>query len=218
MGEFSTELCGGTHVHQIGDIGLFKIVAETGIAAGVRRIEGITGTRALDWVAETEKTLNLIGDLLKTNQESLEERVAQLIEYNRNHEKEISRLQAKLASNQGSDLASQAVEINGIKILAAQLDNIDVKQLRNTLDQLKNKLGTAAIVLSLVKDNKISLVAGVTKDATNKINAGELLNYVAKQIGGKGGGRPDMAQRGGNDPSKLTPALQSVTKWVEERS
>ncbi|EDN70735.1 alanyl-tRNA synthetase [Beggiatoa sp. PS] len=217
MGDFSTELCGGTHVRQVGDIGLFKIVAETGTAAGIRRIEAITGIRALDWVAETEKQLNVIGDLLKTNQNSLTERVAQLIEYNRNYEKEISRLQAKLASNQGSDLASQAVEINGIKILAAQLDNIDVKQLRNTLDQLKNKLGTAVVVLSLVKDNKISLVAGVTKDATDKIKAGELLNYVAKQVGGKGGGRPDMAQGGGNDPSKLTPALQSVTQWVEER-
>jgi len=217
MGDFSTELCGGTHVRQVGDIGLFKIVAETGTAAGIRRIEAITGIRALDWVAETEKQLNVIGDLLKTNQESLTERVAQLIEYNRNYEKEISRLQAKLASNQGSDLASQAVEINGIKVLAAQLDNIDVKQLRNTLDQLKNKLGTAVVVLSLVKDNKISLVAGVTKDATDKIKAGELLNYVAKQVGGKGGGRPDMAQGGGNDPSKLIPALQSVTQWVEER-
>jgi alanyl-tRNA synthetase len=216
MGEFSTELCGGTHVRQTGEIGLFKIIAETGIAAGVRRIEAITGTSALDWVAETEKQLKVLSDLLKAKPESLTNRVTQLFEYYRNYEKEVSRLQAKLASNQGSDLASQAVEINGIKVLAAQLDNIEVKQLRNTLDQLKNKLGTAAIVLSLVKDNKISLVAGVTKDATNKIKAGELLNHVAKQVGGKGGGRPDMAQGGGNDPSKLTPALQSVTQWVEK--
>ncbi|RKZ84860.1 MAG: alanine--tRNA ligase, partial [Candidatus Parabeggiatoa sp. nov. 1] len=215
IGDFSTELCGGTHVRHAGDIGLFKIVVETGVAAGVRRIEAITGTRALDWVAEADNTINNMMALLKTGRESLPDRVAQLLEQNRSHEKEINRLQTKLASNQGSDLANQAVEINGIQVLAAQLDNMDVKQLRITLDQLKEKLGTAAIILALVKGNKISLVAGVTKNATDKIKAGDLLSHVAKQVDGKGGGRPDMAQGGGNDPSKLTEALQSVAGWVK---
>ncbi|MDM8563013.1 alanine--tRNA ligase, partial [Candidatus Marithioploca araucensis] len=159
IGNFSTELCGGTHVRQVGEIGLFKIVMETGIAAGVRRIEAITGTRALDWIAETDKTLNHIGSLLKTNRESLEERLTQLVEQNRKFDKEINRLQTKIANKQGSDLVNQAVEVKGIKVLAALLENVEVKQLRTTLDQLKDKLGTAAIVLATVKGNKISLVA-----------------------------------------------------------
>ena len=217
IGDFSTELCGGTHVRQVGDIGLFKIVMETGVAAGVRRIEAITGTRALDWVTEADHSLNHISSLLKTKRESLVERLSQLLEQNRSLEKEINRLQAKLASSQGSDLASQAVDIKGIKVLAAQLDNIDIKQLRITLDQLKNKLGTAAIVLAMVKGTKISLVAGVTPNATAKIKAGDLVKQVAQQVGGKGGGRPDMAQGGGNDPAKLKAALESVTGWLENR-
>ncbi len=201
IGDYSTELCGGTHVHQAGDIGLFKIVSETGTAAGVRRIEALSGNRALDWVAEAEQTLNQLMTLAKTGRESLADRIAQLLEQNRRFEKEISSLQGKLASNQGSDLASQAIEINGIQVLAAELKNMDVKQLRISLDQLKEKLGTAAILLATVKDNKISLVAGVTKNATDKIKAGDLLTHIAKKVGGKGGGRPDMAQGGGNDPS-----------------
>ncbi len=215
IGNFSTELCGGTHVRQVGEIGLFKIVMETGIAAGVRRIEAITGTRALDWIAETDKTLNHIGSLLKTNRESLEERLIQLVEQNKNFDKEINRLQTKLANKQGSDLVNQAVEVKGIKVLAALLENVEVKQLRTTLDQLKDKLGTAAIVLATVKGNKISLVAGVTTDTIDKIKAGDLVKHVAKQVGGKGGGRADMAQGGGNDPSKLKEALQSVQKLLE---
>ncbi len=218
IGDYSTELCGGTHVQQAGDIGLFKIVSETGTAAGVRRIEALTGTRALDWVAQAEQTLNQLMSLVKTGQESLPARIAQLLEQNRSFEKEISRLQGKLASNQGSDLASQAIEINGIKVLATELKNMDVKQLRITLDQLKEKLGTAAILLATVKDSKISLIAGVTKNATDKIKAGDLMNHIAKQVGGKGGGRPDMAQGGGNDPSKLKGALQSVTEWVRNKT
>jgi alanyl-tRNA synthetase len=217
IGDFSTELCGGTHVLSTGEIGLFKIVAETGTAAGVRRVEAITGQFALDWVAEAEKTLNSLTTLLKTNRESLAERLTQLLEQYRSHEKKITQLQTKLANSQGSDLASQAVDINGVKVLAAQLENVDQKQLRNTLDQLKNKLGTAAIVLAMVKENKISLVAGVTPDMTDKIKAGELVNHVAKQVGGKGGGRADMAQAGGNDPTQLSQALQSVTDWIRLR-
>jgi alanyl-tRNA synthetase len=214
IGEFSTELCGGTHVNYAGSIGLFKIITETGTAAGIRRIEAMSGNAALDWLINTENTLNQLSVLLKANPDSLEDKLRQLLEQNRSKEKELSRLQAKLASSQGADLASQAVEIKGVKVLAAQLDNVDVKQLRNTLDQLKNKLGTAAIILASVKGEKISLVAGVTKNATDKVKAGELLNHVAKQVGGKGGGRAEMAQGGGNDPSKLTAALQSVMEWV----
>ncbi len=214
IGDFSTELCGGTHVHYAGEIGLFKIISETGTAAGVRRIEAVTGEAALDWLENTENTLNKISLLLKTNPNSLEDKLRQLLEQNRSKEKELARLQAKLANSQGDDLANQAVEIKGIKVLAAQLDNVDVKQLRNTLDKLKEKLGTAAIILASVKGDKISLVAGVTKNATDKVKADELLNHVAKQVGGKGGGRAELAQGGGNEPSKLTAALHSVLEWV----
>jgi alanyl-tRNA synthetase len=217
MGEFSTELCGGTHVHSTGDIGLFKILSETGVAAGIRRIEAITGIRSLDWVVDTENTLNQMTSLLKTNRSSLEERLSQLLEQYRSIEKEVARLQAKLASSQGSDLAGQATEVKGIKVLAAKLDKVDLKQLRDTLDQLKNKLGTAAIVLATVQEDKISLVAGVTADATDRIKAGELVNHVAQQVGGKGGGRPEMAQGGGTDPAKLMEALASVVVWLETR-
>ncbi len=214
VGDFSTELCGGTHVQHAGDIGLFKILSETGVAAGVRRLEAVTGTSALDWVTDTEKTLNQLTTLLKTNRETLAERLNQTLEQSRTLEKEVARLQAKLASSQGNDLVSQAVQIKGLNVLAAQLSNVDMKQLRDTLDQLKNKLGTAAILLATVNDNKISLVAGVTADATDKVKAGDLVTYVAKQIGGKGGGRPDMAQGGGTEPAKLPEALASVTAWV----
>lgn len=216
IGDFSTELCGGTHVQRSGDIGLFKIVAETGIAAGVRRIEAITGENALIWVTTLENTLNQLVGLLKTNQESIVERFTQVLEQARQNEKELARLQAKLASSQGDDLTQHAVEIKGIKILTSCLDNVEVKQLRDTLDQLKNKLGTAVIVLATVKEEKISLIAGVTADLTEKIKAGELVNYVAQQVGGKGGGRPDMAQAGGNQPANLANALESVKIWVAD--
>ncbi len=215
--KFSVELCGGTHVKNTGDIGLFKVIAETGVAAGVRRIEAITGTKALQWVSELENLVSQAANLLKCPRENLVDRLTQTLEQTRQTDKEIARLQTKLASSQGSDLASQAVEIQGIKILAAKLDNVDSKQLRDTLDKLKDKLGTAAIVLAMVKDDKVALVAGVTKDCTDKLKASELVNHVAQQVGGKGGGRPDMAQAGGNDPSQLDSALESVVKWVEEK-
>ncbi len=217
IGKFSTELCGGTHVTQIGDIGLFKIITETGIAAGVRRIEAITGDKALDWVTNTEATLHNISNALKTNQESVEERVIQLLEQNRGLEKELSQLQNKLASSQGADLVDQAIEIKGVKLIAASLDNMDMKQLRTTADQLKSKLTTGVILLAGIKDEKIALVAAVTADLTNKVKAGELMKYVATQVGGKGGGRPDMAQGGGSELDKLPATLQSVTTWVKER-
>ena len=217
IGNFSTELCGGTHVHQTGDIGLFKIIAETGTAAGVRRIEAVTGHLALDWVQEADHTLHQCSQLLKTNRASLTDRLKQLLEQHRKHEKEISRLQDKLASNTGKDLSSQAIEVKGIKVLAANLDNMDMKQLRTTIDQLKDTLGTAAVVLSTVQKGKILLAAGVTKNITDNIKAGNLVSHVAKQVGGKGGGRADMGQGGGNEPDKLMEALKNVTVWIEKQ-
>jgi alanyl-tRNA synthetase len=202
IGDFSTELCGGTHVGHVGEIGLFKLVSETGVAAGVRRIEAVTANRALDWIAESENKLEENIGLLKTKNRSLE--------------KEISRLQAKLASQQGSSLVDQAVDVNGIKVLAANLENVNAKQLRETLDQLKSKFDKAVIVLASVNGNKISLVAGVTKNITDKIKAGDLLKHVATQVDGKGGGRADMAQGGGNNPAKLSEALDSVFEWVRK--
>jgi len=215
MGDFSIELCGGTHVNQVGDIGLFKIISEGGVAAGIRRIEATTGEHALKWVTESETILNNLAQLLKSSRDGIETRISQLVTQTRQQEKEIARLQGQLASNRGNDIANQAVTINGIQVLAEQLENVEVKQLRELLDQLKNKLGTAAIVLATVKENKVTLIAGVTKQATDKIKAGDLVNHVAKQVGGKGGGRPDMAQAGGNDPTHLTAALQSVPAWVK---
>jgi alanyl-tRNA synthetase len=217
IGDFSVELCGGTHVQHAGDIGLLKITAETGIASGVRRIEAVTGESALYWVEANESRVQRIAELVKGNRDDVVEKVAQLQEKNRSLEKELQQLKGKLASTQGSDLAAQAVEINGIKVLAARMDGADTKTLRDTLDQLKNKLGSAAVVLGAVDGNKITLVAGVTKDQTATIKAGELVNQVAMQVGGKGGGRPDMAQAGGNQPENLDAALRSVAAWVEAR-
>jgi alanyl-tRNA synthetase len=217
MGDFSIELCGGTHVARTGDIGLFKIISETGIAAGVRRIEAVTGQQALKWIRRGENQLQQIAAQLKTDRGAVQERVTQLLERTRSLEKEVEQLKGKLASSQGDDLVNQAVDIQGVKVLAAQLEAADPKGLRDTLDQLKNKLGSSAIVLATVKGDKVSLVAGVSKDQTQTIKAGELVNQVAQQVGGKGGGRPDMAQAGGNQPQALTAALASVPDWVREK-
>jgi alanyl-tRNA synthetase len=215
MSEFSVELCGGTHVSHTGDIGLFKIISESGVAAGVRRIEAVTAEHALDWADKGESQLAEIAAMLKGSRDDVSTRVSQLMDKNRSLEKELAQLKGKLASSQGSDLSSQAVDVNGIKVLAANLEGADVKTLRDTLDQLKNKLGTSAIVLATVNGDKISLVAGVSKDATSKIKAGDLVNSVATQVGGKGGGRPDMAQAGGDQPENLSAALKSVVDWVQ---
>jgi alanyl-tRNA synthetase len=217
MGDFSMELCGGTHVRRTGDIGVFKIVSETGIAAGVRRIEAVTGKGALAWIEKQESQLSNIASMVKGKREDLGDRVKQLLDKNRTLEKELEQLKAKLASSAGSDLASQAEEVDGIKVLAAKLDGADVKTLRDTLDQLKNKLGSAAVVLATVQGEKVSIVAGVTKEQTSRIKAGDLVNVVAQQVGGKGGGRPDMAQAGGNNPAGLDAALASVSSWVREQ-
>ena len=215
--DFSTELCGGTHVRRAGDIGFFKITSETGIAAGIRRIEAVTGEGALDWAEETDGQLANVQKLLRVDRDVVGDKVTQLLERMKALEKEVERLKAKLASSAGSDLASQAVEIDGIKVLAATLEGAEPKTLRDTVDQLKNKLGTAALVLASVVDNKVSLVAGVTQDSTEKVKAGELVNFVAKQVGGRGGGRADMAQAGGTRPEKLDAALERVPDWVRKQ-
>ena len=217
MSDFSVELCGGIHVKRTGDIGVFKIISETGIASGVRRIEAISGQRALEWINSGEEKLNDIANMLKGDRATAEDRVRQMLDRNRSLEKELNQLKAKLASSQGGDLAASAEDIDGIKVLAARLDDVDPKSLRDTVDQLKNKLGSAAIVLAAVNDTKVSLVAGVTKDQVSRIKASDLVNTVAIKVGGKGGGRPDMAQAGGNDPSGLDEALGAVSGWVREQ-
>ncbi|WMJ08826.1 alanine--tRNA ligase [Nitrosomonas sp. sh817] len=217
MGEFSTELCGGTHVPQVGQIGLFKIVAESGVAAGIRRVEAVTGKGAIDYVQQREAQLLEIAHTLKANPQEVTQKIAQIIDNVRQTEKELARLKTKMASSQGADLASQAQDVNGVKVLAANLENADAKTLRETLDQLKDTLKSCAIVLSTVADGKVTLIAGVSADLTGKVKAGELVNFVAQQVGGKGGGRPDMAQAGGTQPEQLTDALQGVKGWVETK-
>jgi alanyl-tRNA synthetase len=217
IGDFSVELCGGTHVSRAGDIGVFKIVSEAGIASGVRRIEAVTGAGALEYIGETEKNVSEVANLLKAGREDAVAKVGQLLERNRGLEKELEALKARLASSQGSDLSGQAREVNGIKVLAARLEGADAKSLRDTVDQLKNKLGAAAVILGAVTDGKVALVAGVTKAETKCIKAGELVNHVASQIGGRGGGRPDMARAGGSQPENLEAALASVADWVKQQ-
>ncbi|KPK40731.1 MAG: alanyl-tRNA synthetase [Gammaproteobacteria bacterium SG8_47] len=217
MSDFSVELCGGTHVGRTGNIGLFKIVAETGVAAGVRRVEAVTGPKALAWVNEAEQRLERVASVLKSSRDAVSDRVVQLLEQHRALEKEYEQLKAKMAASQGGELAEQAVEVDGLRVLAARLDGADAKTLRDTLDQLKNKLGSAAIVLATASGDKVSLVAGVTKDQTKRIKAGDLVNAVAQQVGGRGGGRPDMAQAGGNQPEALDGALKSVVDWVRQQ-
>jgi len=213
----SRELCGGTHVDRTGDIGLFKIVSEGGVAAGIRRVEAVTGENALAWVQQLEDTVNEAAAALKAPASELSAKLGQMLEQVKAAEKELARLKSKLAASQGDDLAGQAIEVGGLRVLAASLDGADVKTLRETMDKLKDKLGSAAIVLAGVDGGKVSLIAGVTADATAKVKAGELVNFVASQVGGKGGGRPDMAQAGGTEPAKLPQALASVADWVRER-
>jgi alanyl-tRNA synthetase len=211
----SKELCGGTHVGRTGDIGLFKILSESGVAAGVRRVEAVTGNNALRYVQDQERRVQGVSALLKTQPEEMAERVVNILDNVRALEKELARLKSKLASSQGDDLAGQAVEVKGAKVLAAMLDGADLTALRETMDKLKDKLKSAAVVLASVADGKATLIAGVTADLTGKVKAGELVNMVAQQVGGKGGGRPDMAQAGGTQPENLPAALASVVAWVE---
>jgi len=214
---FSVELCGGTHVGRTGDIGLLRITSEGGVAAGVRRIEARTGEGALAWLNEGEQALAEIAESVKGNRESVAAKVRQALERQRELEKELDRLKLKLAASAGADLASQAVDIGGAKVLAASLDGVDAKALRDTVDQLRNKLGSAVVLLASVADGRVSLAAGVTADLTARVKAGELVSFVAQQVGGKGGGRPDMAMAGGTDVAALPQALASVDGFVGER-
>ena len=210
----SRELCGGTHVSRTGDIGLFKITVEAGVAAGVRRVEAVTGDNALALVQQQQAMLDIAAAAFKAPVGEVPGKIAQVLENVRALEKELARLKSKLAASQGDDLLAQAVEIKGAKVLAATLEGADVTALRETMDKLKDKLKSAAIVLSSVADGKVTLIAGVTADLTGKVKAGELVNLVAQQVGGKGGGRPDMAQAGGTQPENLRAALASVKDWV----
>jgi alanyl-tRNA synthetase len=213
----SIELCGGTHVVRTGDIGLFKITAESGVAAGVRRVEAVTGDVALDLIQIEERQLRKVADAVKAQPHEAAARIAQIIDHQKSLEKELAALKSKLASAQGDELLAQAQDINGVKVLAAKLDGADAATLRETLDKLKDKLKSAAIVLASVNDGKVSLIAGVTADQTSKVKAGELVSMVAMQVGGKGGGRPDMAQAGGTQPEHLAAALASVPNWVKDK-
>ena len=217
MGEFSTELCGGTHVRRTGDIGLFKIVMESGVAAGVRRVEAVTGEGALNWAQQLDARVREAAATLKVQPSELTQRIAQMQDAMKALEKELAIFKSKFASSQGGDLVSQATEFNGVKILSVLLEGVDSGVLRDTLDALKDKLKSAVIVLAAVTEGKVALIAGVTADTTNKIKAGELVNMVAQQVGGKGGGRADMAQAGGTQPELLQVALASVSDWVTAR-
>ncbi len=213
----SKELCGGTHVQRTGDIGLFKVVAESGVAAGIRRIEAITGDNALGYLQSLEDTVDGVAASLHATPAEVPARLGAVLDHMRQLEKEIEKLKGKLASAQGDELVLQAIDVKGIKVLAAKLDGADAKTLRDTMDKLKDKLKTAAIVLAAVDGDKVQIAAGVTADSIGRIKAGELVNFVAQQVGGKGGGKPDMAMAGGTDASRLAGALASVQAWVAER-
>ena len=214
-GEFSVEFCGGCHVNRTGDIGLFKITSETGISAGVRRVEAVTGTGALALIDEEGQILRDLREIIKSGTSDLVDKVQQLSNSNRALEKEVEQLKGKLASSAGDDLIAQAISLNGVKVLIASVEGFNSKSLRETVDQLKNKLGSSVILLASITGEKVNLVSGVSKDLTGKVKAGELVNLVAEQVGGKGGGRPDMAMAGGNDISAVPEALDSVTPWLE---
>jgi alanyl-tRNA synthetase len=217
MGDYSTELCGGTHAKRTGDIGFFKIIAESGIAAGVRRIEAVTGKGAIDFMHQLGEQIEEAAALVKGDQFSIADKVRQMLDKSKMMERELEQLKAKLAAQAGSDLLSQVIEINGRKVLIAALEGADPKSLRGMLDELKNQMKSGVVLLATSSDDKVNLIAGVTSDLTGKVKAGELVNLVAQQVGGKGGGRPDMAQAGGTQPEAVPAALQSVHSWLEER-
>ncbi len=217
MGDFSTELCGGTHVNRCGQIGFFKITSESGVAAGIRRVEAATGKGAVEYAQQRDSQLLALASALKVNPQEATQKLAQIIANVKQTEKELDRMKAKLASNQGNELIEQAQDVNGIKVLATNLDGANAKTMRDTLDKIKDKLKSCVVVLSSVSDGKVTLIAGVSADLTGQIKAGELVNFVAQQIGGKGGGRPDMAQAGGTEPDKLPAALDSVLGWVTQK-
>ncbi len=214
MGDFSTELCGGIHASRTGDIGLFRIVSESGTAAGVRRIEAVTGEGALSLVHAQNDRLNELSHLLKSDSQTLNDKVRAMVERTRQLEKELQQLKEQQAAQESANLSSKAVDINGVKLLVSELAGVEPKMLRTMVDDLKNQLGSSVIVLATVAEGKVSLIAGVSKDVTDRVKAGELVGMIAQQVGGKGGGRPDMAQAGGTDAAALPAALGSVESWV----
>jgi len=217
IGDFSMELCGGTHVARAGDIGFFKIIGESGVAAGVRRIEALTGQAAYDWVVATEQVLRDVAGLVRGGREDVEDKVRDLLDRSRRLEKEVQQLKSKLASGQGGDLSAQAKEVAGIKVLAAQIDDADAKSLRDALDRMKTKLGSSVIVLATVQSGKVVLVAGVSDDLLGRLKAGDIVGSVAAKVGGRGGGRADFAQAGGTQPENLSLALAGVETLVSDR-
>ena len=217
MGEFSVELCGGTHVARTGDIGLFKIIAESGVASGVRRIEAVTGEGALLHVHAIETTLDQAAMLLKTGSDAVLSKIEQMAERLKASEREVDALKMKLATAAGGDLLDDVIEVAGVQCLVASLDGQDPKTLRDTLDRVKNRLSQGVVVLATVRDDKVNLIAGVTDNLTDRVKAGDLIGFVAAQVGGRGGGRADMAQAGGTEPASLPQALKSVSGWLEEQ-
>jgi alanyl-tRNA synthetase len=218
FGGFSVELCGGTHVARIGDIGQFKIIEESAIAAGIRRIVAVAGEAAVEKIQSMDEQLKQLGQVLKVAPDAMEDRLRQVLDRAKTLEKEVEELKSKMASASGDELLGQAQEINGIKVLAARLDDVDSKSLRDTVDRLKDRLGSSVVVIGSANDGKVRLAAGVTKDLLTRIQAGNLVNFVAQQVGGRGGGRPDFAQAGGSQPEELDGALSSVQQWVGENS
>ncbi|HEX2797195.1 MAG TPA: DHHA1 domain-containing protein [Immundisolibacter sp.] len=217
LGDFSVELCGGTHVRRAGDIGLVKIIGESAVAAGVRRIEAVAGEGAMAWLAQAQERLRSVAAALQTGEADLLDKLDQVLQRQRELDKELERLRGRLASQAGDSLTGQAVDVAGVQVLAAQVEAMDAKALRDLADQLRQKLGSAVLLLASVDGGKVGLVAAVTADLTDRIKAGELVNAVASQVGGKGGGRPDMAMAGGDRPEALPQALAGVVDWVRQR-
>lgn len=218
FGDFSIELCGGTHVQRVGDIGQFKISEESAIASGIRRIVGVAGGAAVAWIQTMEERLRHVAGMLKVAPDSVDERVQQLLERNRALEKDLDEVKARMAAASGDVLTGKAVEINGVKVLAASLENIDGTAMRKLIDQLRNQLGSSVVVLASADAGTVRIAAGVSKDLTARIQAGNLVNFVAQQVGGKGGGRPDFAQAGGSQPENMENALASVALWVKDNT
>ena len=216
MGDFSIELCGGIHAKRTGDIGLFKITTESAVAAGIRRIEAVTGENAIEWLHNQQRILTQSADLLKSDVNTLAEKIQQLQDKAKKVEKELQGLKEKAAMQAGSDLVKSAVKINGVSVLTQQLDGIETKSLRVMVDDLKNQLGSGVIVFASILDEKVNLVVGVTSDLTTKVKAGELVNLMAQQVGGKGGGRPDMAMAGGSQPENVAQAVKVTQDWLKE--
>jgi alanyl-tRNA synthetase len=217
LGDFSVELCGGTHVGRVGDIGVFKIISESGVASGIRRIEAVTGKAALDWIDKNLKSLDSVAHLLRSPRDQASIKVEALLKRNKELEKELASLRQQFLSGGATNVAGEVVEVKGIKILSARINGADAKTLRDAVDSYKDKLKTAVVVLGSIDDGKVLLAAGVTKNATDRIRAGDVIKPVAEQVGGRGGGRPDFAQAGGTDVAALDSALKSVVAWVSER-